>query len=64
MKGLTVMEQIQQLIIDIKIAKEDLETTDLDILDSDQLSSLANECLTLITVCNKLSNEIKELEAE
>lgn len=64
MEGLTVMEQIQQLIIDIKSAKEDLETTDLDILDSDQLSALANECLTLIPVCNKLSNEIKELEAE
>ena len=54
-------EQFEKLINDIKQAKEDIETTDYTVLDAEQLNVLANECMLLLTLCNKV---VREIEAE
>ncbi|MCK2000194.1 hypothetical protein MZM54_02185 [[Brevibacterium] frigoritolerans] len=60
----TVFEQIEQLIEDGKKAKMDLETTDLDYLDSPQLKELAEVCSLLIPTCIKIAKEIDVVESE
>lgn len=54
-------EQFEKLINDIKQAKEDIQTTDYSVLDAEQLTILANECMFLLVICNKTAKEIETI---
>jgi len=48
-----IYEQLEKLISDLNQAKRDINTTHYEVLDSEQLNTLANECMTLLSICNK-----------
>lgn len=61
---MSVYEQLEDLIISIKKAKEDIIGTDLTELDKEQLNQLANECLSLLPICNQTIKEIDKYYEE
>ncbi|WP_195618821.1 hypothetical protein [Clostridium paraputrificum] len=61
---MSVFEQLEILLNDIKIAKEDIVGTDYENLDKDQLKKLSIVAFNLSKLCDSTVKQMNDLEID